>query len=69
MAIRLDKEYHSPSLTIKEHEHRLIELSLHRNNGNRKASAQELGITERTLYRRLNEFNMKGFPSTWSKSL
>ena len=67
MAINISKSYQAPSLNLAEHEHRLIELSLHRNKGNRKETATELGIHERTLYRRLRDLNLAGFPSTWAK--
>lgn len=58
MAINLSKSFHYPSVNLREMERQLIELALRRNQGNRKAAASELGITERTLYRRLREFNM-----------
>jgi transcriptional regulator with PAS, ATPase and Fis domain len=58
MAINLSKSYYQPTLNIRTNERHIIECALHRNKGNRKASASELGITERTLYRKLNEFNL-----------
>ena len=58
MAINLSKSYRQPPLSIRDNERNVIELALLRNKGNRRASASELGITERTLYRRLNEFDL-----------
>ena len=36
----------------------MLEKALERNNGNRKKTAEDLGISTRTLYRRLKEFDM-----------
>ena len=36
----------------------MLEKALERNNGNRKKAAQELGISDRTLYRRLKQFGL-----------
>lgn len=36
----------------------MIEKALERNGGNRKKAAQELGISDRTLYRRLKQFGL-----------
>jgi transcriptional regulator with PAS, ATPase and Fis domain len=44
------------SLLIFDHEKDLIVKALKRNQGKRKLAAQELGISERTLYRKLNEY-------------
>lgn len=45
--------------TLKEmNKHTLIKV-LEKNKGNRKKTADELGISDRTLYRRLNEFGIK----------
>lgn len=35
-----------------------IRKSLIRNQGNRKATAAELGLSERTLYRKIKEYNL-----------
>ena len=37
----------------------VLEKALERNNGNRKKTAIDLGISARTLYRRLKEFGIK----------
>lgn len=42
-------------LTLKSLGKELIEKALKKHNGNRKAAAAELGISERTLYRKLKK--------------
>lgn len=63
----LDKPYHEPiqdsevveeSLSIQEKEIDLIKRALARHNGKRKNAAGELGISERTLYRKIKEYNI-----------
>jgi transcriptional regulator with PAS, ATPase and Fis domain len=46
------------SLSLFEQEKRLIEKSLLKHKGKRKNAAAELGISERTLYRKLKEFGL-----------
>jgi len=46
------------SLSLFEQEKRLIEKSLLKHKGKRKDAAAELGISERTLYRKLKEFGL-----------
>ncbi len=47
--------------TLAEIERDHILAALHRNEGNRNATAEELGISVRTLYYRLNEYQKAGF--------
>jgi len=47
--------------TLREIERDHILAALRRNNGNRNATAEELGISVRTLYYRLNEYQKEGF--------
>lgn len=47
------------SLSLFEQERRLIEKSLLKHKGKRKSAAGELGISERTLYRKLKEFELE----------
>ena len=44
--------------SIAEQEKELIIKSLEKNNYKRKTAAQELGISERTLYRKIKEYNL-----------
>lgn len=46
------------SLNINDIGRQLIEKALERNNGNRKKAAQELGISDRTLYRKLKQYGL-----------
>jgi len=46
------------SLSLFDQEKRLIEKSLLKHKGKRKDAAAELGISERTLYRKLKEFSL-----------
>ncbi len=44
--------------TLQDFERESIRKALERNNGNRKAACKELGISERTLYRKIKEYNL-----------
>ena len=46
-------------LSIQEVSEELIKAALKRNGGKRSAAAAELGISERTLYRKIKEYNIK----------
>jgi transcriptional regulator with PAS, ATPase and Fis domain len=46
------------SLSIHEKEIDLIKKALARHNGKRKIAAKDLGISERTLYRKIKEYNI-----------
>ena len=46
------------TLSLQEKEIELIRKSLERNRGNRKAAAAELGISERTLYRKIKQYDL-----------
>lgn len=47
------------SLSLQKKEVDLIKKALEKHNGKRKAAARELGISERTLYRKIKEYNIK----------
>ena len=47
-----------PGMTIKDAERRLITNTLEATNGNRAEASKMLGIGERTLYRKLKEYNL-----------
>ena len=46
------------SLSLQDKEFEMIKKSLERNNGKRKLAAQELGISERTLYRKIKQYDL-----------
>lgn len=46
------------SLNLNDLGRQMIEKALERNNGNRKKAAQELGISDRTLYRRIKQYGL-----------
>ncbi len=46
------------TLNLDDIGRQMIEKALDRNNGNRKKAAQELGISDRTLYRRIKQFGL-----------
>ncbi|MBB4118741.1 transcriptional regulator with PAS, ATPase and Fis domain [Mesonia hippocampi] len=46
------------TLSLQEKEIELIKKSLERHNGKRKAAAEELGISERTLYRKIKQYDL-----------
>ena len=47
------------SFSIEEKEKELITKALEKNHGKRKLAAKDLGISERTLYRKLKEYNLE----------
>lgn len=49
----------SEHLNITEHCKQMLQKALDRNGGDRKKAAQELGISERTLYRRLKQYGVE----------
>jgi transcriptional regulator with PAS, ATPase and Fis domain len=53
------EEFVEESLSIEQKEMELILKALERHSGKRKLAAEELGISERTLYRKIKEYNIK----------
>jgi len=47
------------SLSIEDKEIELIQKALEKHSGKRKYAANELGISERTLYRKIKEYNLQ----------
>lgn len=47
------------SLSLNDQEKELIQKALERHNGKRKDAARELGISERTLYRKIKAYNIR----------
>ena len=46
------------TLNLEDLGRQMIEKALERNGGNRKKAAQELGISDRTLYRRIKQYGL-----------
>lgn len=53
------KEIEVESLSLQERELELIKRALDKNKGRRRNAAKELGISERTLYRKIKEYNLE----------
>ena len=47
------------SLSLQDKEIDMIKKALKKHKGKRKYASQELGISERTLYRKINEYNIE----------
>nr|WP_319571951.1 sigma-54 dependent transcriptional regulator [uncultured Draconibacterium sp.] len=54
------EEFVEESLSLADKEIELIQKALEKHRGKRKYAAQELGISERTLYRKIKEYDIKG---------
>jgi len=54
----IDYDAEEDSLSIQDVNTELIRKALEKNNGKRKLAAQDLGISERTLYRKIKELNL-----------
>lgn len=52
------EEFVEESLSLEDKEIELIKKALEKHNGKRKYAAQELGISERTLYRKIKEYDI-----------
>ena len=52
------EEFTDDNLSLMDSEYLLIQKALEKHEGKRKAAAKELGISERTLYRKLKEYNI-----------
>ena len=53
------EEFVEESLSLEDKEIEMIRKSLDKHNGKRKLAALELGISERTLYRKIKEYNIE----------
>jgi DNA-binding NtrC family response regulator len=55
------EEYVEPepeNLNVNDWSRQALEKALNRYGGNRKKAAQEMGISDRTLYRRLKQYGL-----------
>lgn len=55
----IEPEKEQESLNLSDIERQMLEKALERNGGNRKKAALELGISDRTLYRRIKQYGME----------
>ena len=54
----VEPEKEQENLNLSDLSKQMLEKALERNHGNRKKAAQELGISDRTLYRRLKQYGL-----------
>ena len=52
------EEYVEESLSLDDVEKEIIRKALEKHHGKRKSAAQELNISERTLYRKIKEYGL-----------
>ena len=52
------EEYVEESLSLDEVEKEMIRKALERHHGKRKSAAKDLNISERTLYRKIKEYDL-----------
>ena len=55
----VEPEHEPENLNLSDLGKQMLQKALDRNNGNRKKAAQELGISDRTLYRRLKIYGLE----------
>jgi DNA-binding NtrC family response regulator len=53
-----DMEEVEENLSLEDHEKDLISKALKKHNGRRKEAAKDLGISERTLYRKIKQYEL-----------
>jgi DNA-binding NtrC family response regulator len=54
-----ENDYEEEAISLQEVEKDMIKKALERHNGKRKYAAQDLKISERTLYRKIKEYNLE----------
>ena len=59
MEIEDTEEIYDESLSLSDKEAELIKKALEKHDGRRRNAALELGISERTLYRKIKEYNLE----------
>ena len=57
--IDLEEEPKEESLSLINNERDLIVKALEKHNGRRNKAADELGISQRTLYRKIKQYNLE----------
>jgi len=61
-----DKRMSTVNLNLADAERRIITAALVKHEGRRSAMAEELGISERTLYRKLHQYKLHEYYETVS---
>ena len=61
VADRMPDKKKTESLNLETIEKQMLIKALERNNGNRKKAAEELGYSDRTLYRRLKQYGLEDY--------
>ena len=61
VADRMTDKKKTESLNLETIEKQMLIKALERNNGNRKKAAEELGYSDRTLYRRLKQYGLDDY--------
>jgi DNA-binding NtrC family response regulator len=56
--VRVEEDEPAGTLSMKDLERRTVERALRESGGNRRLAARALGISERTLYRRIKEYGL-----------
>ena len=54
----VEPEREPETLNLSHLSRQMLALALERNGGNRKKAAMELGISDRTLYRRIKQYGL-----------
>ena len=54
----IDQEIIEENLSLQDNECEIIQKALEKNSGKRKMAAKELGISERTLYRKIKQYDL-----------
>tara|TARA_B100000902_G_C27306739_1_gene915953 strand:+ start:722 stop:1939 length:1218 start_codon:yes stop_codon:yes gene_type:complete len=54
----IEQDISEENLSLQDREHEMIQKALEKNNGKRKIAAKELGISERTLYRKIKQYEL-----------
>jgi transcriptional regulator of acetoin/glycerol metabolism len=67
-SVRIDDFDGAGSLSLQQLERRAVERALHESGDNRRKAAQALGISERTLYRRIKQFGLVSEPGSLTSS-
>ena len=66
--VRIDDLDGAGSLSLQQLERRAVERALQESGDNRRKAAQALGISERTLYRRIKQFGLASEPGPLASS-